>query len=150
MTRRIQVSNIVSLASTALRRNGLSEEDSSVVIAHLLDGELSGHSSHGFFRIPGIVRVLLKKGVGSKITLEKETPFSASINGGGRLGLVVAQYATDLAIRKAQKEKIGVVGAYNYVGTTGAMGYYSRKIADNNLVGIVLLRAELIGGGSPQ
>ena len=64
MTRRIQVSNIVSLASTALRRNGLSEEDSSVVIAHLLDGELSCHSSHGFFRIPGIVRVLLKKGVG--------------------------------------------------------------------------------------
>jgi len=143
MSLKIRITEIVGLASTALRRTGLDEDDIKIVLSHLLDGELSGHASHGFYRIPGIVRTLEKKGAStSNIALENETPFSVLVNGGGRLGLVVAQRATATVIRKAKASRIGIVGAYNYIGTTGAMGYYSREIVQEELIGIVICNSE--------
>ena len=142
MAQEVSLNYIVPLASKVLTKYGLSSDDAAAVISHLLDGELSGHSSHGFYRIPGIVRVLKNKGAGSLITKERETDVSCLVNGGGRLGLVVAKYSTDLAINKALKNRIGIVGAYNYVGTTGAMGYYTRCVAENNLIGIVMCNSE--------
>ena len=143
MTSRIKVSDLVELASSVLRSYGLEENETSIVLSHLLQSELSGRSSHGFYRLPGIIRILQKNGASaSDILCENETVTSVLLNGGGRLGLVVAQKAIETGIQKAQISKISVVGAYNYVGTTGTMGYYNRQIADNNLIGLVFCNSE--------
>lgn len=137
-TRKIKIHEITELATKALLGSGLSQDDTMIVLEHLLDGELSGHPSHGFFRIPGIVRAAKKVGRPGEISVEQETPFSALLNGGNRQGLVIALKGTELAIDKAQKAKFALVGGYNYVGTTGAMGYYTRKIANEGLIGIMI------------
>lgn len=134
----VRVDDIVDMATKALRKSGISKEDTSIIVDHLLDGELSGHASHGFFRIPGIVGAARKAGHAYEITIEKETPFSALLDGGNRQGLVVANKGTEIAIKKAKENNIAIVGGYNYVGTTGAMGYFSRKIANEGLIGLMI------------
>lgn len=143
MTRKIKIEQIVSLASNALKNNGLNDQDIVTVVSHLLDCELIGRSSHGFYRLPKIISAVQTHGISKKdITVENETTVIAMLNGGGRVGLVVAQKATETAIQKAKNSGIGVVGAYNYVGTTGAMGYYTREIANNNLIGVAVCNSE--------
>lgn len=138
MHTRIRVDEICSLAKKALLRNGIANEDADIIIAHLLDGELSGGASHGFFRIPGIVKASQKAGSSGEITKEKETEASCLLNGANRQGLVVALNGARIAIEKAKKNKIAIVGGYNYVGTTGAMGYFARIIAREGLIGFMI------------
>ena len=125
-----------------LLKNGLSKDDAQVIVDHLLDGELGGHPSHGFYRIPGIVNAVKKAGSPSEIRFEQETSNSALLNGSKRQGLVVALKAAEVAISKARVSNIVVVGAYNYAGTTGSMGYFTRRIANANLIGIMLANSE--------
>lgn len=135
---KISIAEISSLAQKALLSSGINEEDSKIIIAHLLDGELSGHSSHGFFRIPGIVRSAKKAGNSGMPIIEKETAISGLFNGNNRQGLVVALQATEMAIKKAKENKVAIIGGYNFVGTTGAMGYFCRKISEQGLVGFMI------------
>lgn len=134
----VSIPDITRLASEILVKNGVSNEDAEIIIMHLLDGELSGKPSHGFYRIPGIVNAVRNSLVPTSITSEKETDNSVLLNGGGRQGLVVAQKATETAVTKSKERGIVAVGAYNFVGTTGGMGYFARQIADADLVGIIM------------
>ena len=143
MSREIAIADIVDLASDVLRRHGLRNDEAAIVVAHLLDSELRGSASHGFYRIPGIVHALDKSASSAaEIAIERDTEISALVNGGGRLGLVAAHRAVELAMEKARARTMAVVGAYNYIGTTGAMGYYARRAADDDLVAIVLCNSE--------
>lgn len=134
----VDVSEIIALASKALLRNGICQEDVTAIINHLLDGETSGHSSHGFFRIPGIVSAAKKVNETYDICVEQETSNSALLNGGNRQGLVVALKGMEIAINKAKGNRMAIVGGHKYVGTTGSMGYYTRQIADQGLIGFMV------------
>lgn len=139
MAQKVKIEEITKLATKALKKYGLDDNDINVIITHLLDEELMGKPSHGFYRLTGIMKHIRNKEVNkNQIKIDKETITSASVNGGCHIGLVVAEYATKIAIDKAKEFGICMVGANNYVGTTGAMGYYTRKIADNDLIGVVI------------
>lgn len=119
MLRKVEKNQIANKVLSLLEKEGLSQNESKIVISHLLDGELSGHSSHGFYRVPGIVKSLRKNGASkTEMVIENQTPVSGLVNGSGHLGLVVAEYATKVAVEKAVASKIAIVGAYNYIGTT--------------------------------
>ncbi len=75
------------------------------------------------------------------IELEKDSPASALINGNYNHAMAVLDYATDVAIQKAQKNGIAIVGNYRAKESTGALGYYVEKIAKNNLIGIAMATA---------
>jgi len=64
------------------------------------------------------------------------------VNGGNHLGLVVAQKTCDSIIKCSSKNPICLVAATNYLGTTGAMGYYARQIANEGLICIVFCNSE--------
>jgi L-2-hydroxycarboxylate dehydrogenase (NAD+) len=154
-----RIEDICLLTTIALQKNGISHEDSKIIVNHLLDGELSGHASHGFFRIPGIIKAAQKAGATGAIRIEQETPVSCLVDGGKRQGLVTALKGTEIAIEKAKQNKIAIVGGHNYVGTTGAMGYFVRIIADEGLIGFMIANsaegvspwggAEMILGTNP-
>lgn len=139
MLRKVEKDQIANKVLSLLEKEGLSQNESKIVISHLLDGELSGHSSHGFYRVPGIVKSLRKNGASkTEMVIENQTPVSGLVNGSGHLGLVVAEYATKVAVEKAIASKIAIVGAYNYIGTTGSMGYYNRIAADKGYIALVV------------
>jgi LDH2 family malate/lactate/ureidoglycolate dehydrogenase len=52
--------------------------------------------------------------------------------------MVVASESVDIAIKKAKTVGIGIVGSSKYASATGALGHWARKIANENLIGIVM------------
>ncbi|MEO9338513.1 Ldh family oxidoreductase [Mesorhizobium sp. SB112] len=65
----------------------------------------------------------------------KETPVSALIDGDGGLGHDPAIFATQTAIAKAKNCGLAVVSVRNS-GHFGALGYYTKMAADNDLIGM--------------
>ena len=70
-----------------------------------------------------------------KITIVKETPVSALVDGGGGLGYVPSVRATKIAIDKAKKMGVAAVAVCNS-NHFGATGYYTRMMADEGLIGM--------------
>ena len=135
---RIAREDLVELTHAALKSAGISEEDRAIIVEHVLDGELGGHASHGFFRIPGLIRAARQAGAPGDIRLEQDATESALLDGAKHAGLVVALRGVETAVAKAQSARIVAVGGYNYTGTTGAMGYFTRRLAEHDLIGIML------------
>lgn len=142
MTTQIAITEISNVAKRILLKNGVSENDAEIIVDHLLDGELAGHPSHGFYRIPGIVKAVRKAGETFEITREEETDTSVLINGGKRQGLVVALDAVDILVEKSRLANVVVLGGYNYTGTTGSMGYFTSRLAAAGLIGFMMANSE--------
>jgi LDH2 family malate/lactate/ureidoglycolate dehydrogenase len=71
-------------------------------------------------------------------TIEKETPTTAIINANLSMEAVAMEQAVEMVISKAKAMGIAIVGTHTGDGSSGAMGYWSRKIADAGLVGITM------------
>lgn len=72
-----------------------------------------------------------------EIKIITETPVSAKIDGGQRVGMVIMRKAVDIAIQKAKTCGMSVVGVTNYASATGALGVWGRDIARQGLIGLV-------------
>lgn len=142
MTTRISVEEILQLARKALRKHGISASEANVIVEHLLDGELSGRTAHGFLMISDIIKAAEQVKTPRDIKVQIDTPSSCLLDGNNHQGIVVALQGTCTAIEKAKRNEIAVVGGRNYVGPTGAIGYYGRKIADAGLIGIMTASSE--------
>jgi LDH2 family malate/lactate/ureidoglycolate dehydrogenase len=128
-------------AINSLRRAGLSEADADIIFKHLLDAEASGHSSHGFMRMTKILNDLKSNKLKS-IRTEEETAASVKLNGGMNTGIVVAQRAIPILMKKAKKQGVAVAGGYNVTGTIGQLGYFVEQIAANGFVGFMVVASE--------
>ena len=71
-------------------------------------------------------------------TIEKETPTTAIINANLSMEAIAMELAVMMAIKKAREMGIAIVGTHTGDGSSGAIGYWSRKIADAGLVGITM------------
>ena len=116
---------------------GLPARHASLVADHLVDCELRGYSFLGLPRLLSVVdRIRKTPEQPTPITVVKETPVSAVIDGGDNIGYVVCNQATDIAIDKAATSGIGLVSVskswYN-----GAMSYYLERIAETGFVGMI-------------
>ena len=137
---KVQLKKLQALTHKALQNYGYAEDEVETIKTVLLYAQMRGNNQ-------GIVK-LIGKGipkpadVGS-IEIEKETKLSAVINGHKNHAMVVVNKGTDLAIKKAQEHGIGLVGINGVNTSSGAIGYYARKIAQQNLVGFVF-------AGSPE
>ena len=109
---KLDITNARSLIEVALAANGYSETEAANIADHLMDCELRGLGYAGLARAVAIIehdrRCALKR---RPITIVKDTPVSATFDGGDDLGYLVALRATDTAIEKAKASGIAVVGA---------------------------------------
>jgi LDH2 family malate/lactate/ureidoglycolate dehydrogenase len=71
-------------------------------------------------------------------TVEKETSTTAIINANLSMEAVALEHAVNMVIEKTKKMGIAIVGTHTGDGSSGAMGYWSRKIADAGLIGIAM------------
>lgn len=138
----IPIHELVDLSKAVLYKHGVSAEDAKIVTDHLLENELSGRSSHGFYKIPGTVRAIQESGTRGEITFENETSNSVLINGNKNLGLVVTNRAVKLLIEKLTSSGIVIIGGSNYAGTTGTMGSFTRRIAESGNIGVMMANTD--------
>ncbi|KIM93936.1 hypothetical protein OIDMADRAFT_61204 [Oidiodendron maius Zn] len=109
---KIRITDAKQLAQCVLENTGYSNADAEVITHHLIDSELRGYPSTGLARIISIRDRLEKPGkVNSALKITRESPTSAQIDGKDTLGYLVARFATKLAIDKAKRVSIAVVGA---------------------------------------
>ncbi|HDN02193.1 MAG TPA: Ldh family oxidoreductase [Candidatus Bathyarchaeota archaeon] len=121
---------------------GVSKAWAENIAEHLVLANLRGVDSHGVIRIPYYVEGIRKGWVKpqAKIKTLRETMVTSLIDGGGGLGIVVATKATEMAIEKAKKSGVALVGARN-LGHVGMLAYYTIKIVDENLIGFACANA---------
>jgi delta1-piperideine-2-carboxylate reductase len=133
---KIQIEEAKSLAKTALLSLGYQDQDAEATATHLIDSELRGYGAAGLARVLSIRDRLKEKGLVDKVSVTRETPASAQLNGHDTLGYIVAQRATEMCIEKAKRNGIAVIGAS---GTwyTGMLAYYAEMAAKENLVTII-------------
>lgn len=131
---KVKISDLRDLAKKAILTYGYSEEEAASILEVLLYAQLRGNNQ-------GVVK-LIGKGIpkaldAGEIQIEKETKLSALINGCKNHAMVVVNHAVDLAIKKAREHGIGLVGVNHINTSSGAIGYYAKRIAEANLIGFV-------------
>ncbi len=139
---KIKIAELKDLMLSALTSKYYSQEEAEKIVDVFLYAELTGKNTQGVLKLLGTEPIQdIKPQYPPKII--KETELSALIDGGGVGGVLAAQFATDKAIEIASKKGFGMTGVNNVFSSTGAMGYYARKMAQSGLIGIV-------GASSPR
>jgi L-2-hydroxycarboxylate dehydrogenase (NAD+) len=133
---------LAEFANAVFRKIGCSEEDAANATKVLLMADLRGIDSHGIARLSGYIRLWEAGRINVKpnIRIIHETPSTAVVDGDSGLGLVVAPYAMQIAIKKAEDVGTGWVAVQhsNHFGIAAAHGMMA---LEKNMIGIALTNA---------
>jgi len=127
-TVRLSVSEAQELGEQALRKVGFTREEAATIAAHLVDASMWGYEFAGLPRIPVIAERPELKNPRTPLSIIKETPVSALLDGGNNVGYINILRAAEIAIDKARKSGIAIIGVRNS-WFSGRNGYYLEKIA---------------------
>lgn len=124
---------------------GLSEDESSITAHHLVYSNLRGVDTHGLQRAPIYIERIKKGGIKKKvnITIERESPVSALINGHGGIGPYIGLKALEIGIDKAEKNGVGLVGVYGS-NHNGMLAYYTEIAVKKDLIAFVTTAGEAV------
>ncbi len=139
MKTKIAITELQDLARKILiEKFNYTDKEAETILKVLMYAQLRG-SNQGVVKLIG--NGLPKNPEASEPKTIKETPVSALVNGNHTNGMVVMDSLCDIAIEKAKKSGIGIAGNFNTGESTGALGYYVQKIAEQNLIGIAFASA---------
>jgi len=132
---KISVQELNKLSKKAILKYGYSEDEAQIILDMLMYAQMRGNDQ-------GIVK-LIGEGIpknekAQPPTIEKETPTTAIINANLSMEAIAMEQAINMVINKAKHMGIAIVGTHTGTGSSGAIGYWSRKIADAGLVGITM------------
>ncbi|MFQ6076530.1 MAG: Ldh family oxidoreductase [Candidatus Bathyarchaeia archaeon] len=133
---------------------GVSPNGSRVIADHLVEANLRGKDSHGVFRLPMIVRGILKGSIkpGAEVKVVREEPATALLDGGQGIGQITSMEAMEMAVEKACKLGIGVVSVRRS-SHIGFLGYYTEHAARSGMIGLAFTNTERamapFGGAEP-
>ena len=135
--RRVRYETLAAQVSVLLRGWGMSEEHAAITAEHLLYADLHGIDSHGCGMIPEYHKGMAahRLTMTPTITIIRDGPTTALVDGGGGLGHVPADFAMKLAITKCRESGVGVVTVRNS-GHYGSAGSYAAMASAVGLVGI--------------
>lgn len=133
----------IEVASAAFQAYGISDADARQTAEVLVMADTMGKHSHGLLRLPRLIRSIEHGNVDPKGTIDvvSENAAAAALDGGSRLGPVVASAAADEAIDRAEVHGIGAVGVHDS-NHLGMLGYYTDQIRQEDLVGIAMTNTE--------
>jgi LDH2 family malate/lactate/ureidoglycolate dehydrogenase len=133
----LSVEDATRLGIRALRAIGFTEEEAPVITAHLVDAALCGYPFAGLPRILTINDSPRTHQPRSAVKIVHETEISAMMDGGNHVGYYAVYQAMKVAIAKAKKSRIAIVGMYRSQ-MSGRNAYYLEHIARKGLVGVHL------------
>lgn len=137
----ISLDEVRAVLNAGLREAGLEPDEVPVVAAHLLACELRGFHSGGIARLLSIAhRLSEKRRPRDPVRIVREGPSSAAVDGGDRVGYLVGQFATDLAVRKAGETGLALVGA-SRTWYTGMLSYYAEQLTRRGFVALIASNA---------
>jgi L-2-hydroxycarboxylate dehydrogenase (NAD+) len=130
-------------ASEAFQAQDISASDADLTAEVLVTAEAMGKGSHGLIRLPRYVRGIDHENVGpdGDIQVVRDNGATATIDGGARLGPVVASNTIVEAMDRADEYGVGVVGAHNG-NHLGMVGYYTEQARQEGYVALGMTNTE--------
>lgn len=132
----VDVNSLRTFTEDVLRKVGLNEENVFLISDVLVDADLRGVHSHGVQNLPRWARGFLN-GHLKKAPIFEDIPDNGpmtTIDGQGSLGVIASNFAMDIAIERAKKYGIGIVGVKNS-SHFGPAAYYTMKALEHNQIG---------------
>src|ERR1700748_3636527 len=132
---RLSVAEARALGESALRRIGYPGDEATIITDQLIDNALCGYR---FASLPRILAIAEDERTGrprTQVRIVRETPVSALVDGGNKLGYVAAYRGAEIAISKALASGIAIVGVHNSY-YSGRNAYYVELMVRAGLVGI--------------
>jgi LDH2 family malate/lactate/ureidoglycolate dehydrogenase len=130
---KLNLSEARTLAIAALKGIDFEDDAAAATADHLVDAALRGVTFGSLPRILAIAEKMQEGDNRRPVRVIRETPVSALLDGGDQVGYYVAHRATTMAIDKAKKTGIAIVGANNTF-YTGLFSYYMEMATREGLV----------------
>jgi len=133
---RFMADQLYQMGIAIFRGAQASEVEAKKVMDLLIEANLVGHDSHGVIRIPIYIDRILggKTKLGAKMEILADSPTTALVNGNWGLGQIIATETMNLAIRKAQKNNVGIVSIFN-CQHIGRMADYALMAVKKDMIG---------------
>jgi LDH2 family malate/lactate/ureidoglycolate dehydrogenase len=133
----VDVERLRSVTEQVFMHCGVPESEARLGADVLIFADESGIDTHG---VSNMLRSYVS-GYNAKtmnpdpqLKIVKETPSTATVDGDGGLGLMIAPKAMEIAISKAREVGTGVVAVRNS-GHLGAAGYHAMMAAEQDMIG---------------
>ena len=141
-TVRISPEDLRTFGADVLGVLGVPEDDARLVADSLVQADLWGHQSHGFLRLPWYAARLRSGAMVARTDPEvlSDTGPLLMLDGRDGIGQVLADRARALAVERARRFGVGVVGVRNSNHFGTAM-YFTRRAARDGCVAILTTNA---------
>jgi LDH2 family malate/lactate/ureidoglycolate dehydrogenase len=128
-------SHLNQVVTTIFQAAGAKQDDAIQIADILVANHLAGHDSHGILRVPEYLKSIVDGEIDPKASPEiiQETPTSAVIKGNWAFGQVVANFATDVAIKKAQEVGVCAISVVQ-AAHTGRLAAFTERAAAQDVV----------------
>jgi L-2-hydroxycarboxylate dehydrogenase (NAD+) len=138
----VPVQTLVDFMVDALVAMSIPLDEAKIIADVLITSDLWGVRSHGVAHLK-MYYERMKKGLqlpNTHLTVVKDTPTTAVIDGGNGMGMVVAYNAMKMAIQKARQYGLGAVAVRNS-SHYGVAGYYPLMAMKEGMVGLSVTNA---------
>lgn len=134
---RIPAQELRAFIARCLVAAGLPEGDADIVGGLMSEADLNGSDGHGVFRLPQYVERIRAGGINPTpdIKIVRETAAMALVDGDNAMGHLVARFATELAMDKAESSGVAWVGT-RYSNHAGPAGLYARMPLARGMIGL--------------
>jgi L-2-hydroxycarboxylate dehydrogenase (NAD+) len=145
MTHTLPYKQLFDFVFQVFRQMGCSPGDADVATTVLLSADVRGVDSHGVARLSGYARLWEAGRINAtpNIRVVYETPSTAVVDGDAGLGLVVAPFAMQVAIEKAEKAGTGWVSVKNS-NHFGIAGYHAMMALQHKMIGMAMTNASAL------
>ncbi len=134
----ISRTDLRTLCVKALSHAGLRAGDVDIIVDHYLENEESGKSSHGLVRVVEAAKVARKYGVPAQDPgIVNDTGNMVICDAKSQIGPVAGAYAMNLILSRTLEHGLAFCGIQNFIGNSGSMTYYLRRIVEAGLIGIM-------------
>ncbi len=138
----VPVDTLVPFMVDACMAMGVPHDDAEIIADVLMTSDFWGVRSHGIAHLKMYYERILS-GLQlpvTQLTIVKDTPTTAVMDGGNGMGMVVGYHAMKLAIEKARQFGLGAVAVRNS-SHYGVAGYYPLMAVKEGLVGMSVTNA---------
>jgi L-2-hydroxycarboxylate dehydrogenase (NAD+) len=134
----LPIEDVVRLSIEKMKRNHVPQQEAEIAASIFLEGELWGKPTHGIrYMAHNLTHYQQASKLRRVMSIERETPVSALLDGGYHFPVFVHHTAMKLAIKKAQVSGLAMVGTI-HAGTSGLLGYYSQLATEAGLIGVAI------------
>ncbi|MBP9077560.1 MAG: Ldh family oxidoreductase [Haliscomenobacter sp.] len=130
----VQLKALEELVAEILSLEGFSQEEIEGTLPVLMYAQCRGNNQ-GVVKLTG--KGLPRPPSDRPIETVYETLVSEVIDGGQHLGMIVMQHATSRAMEKAEGLGVSLVATRNTASSTGAIGFYAKRMAEAGYIGMV-------------